>query len=61
MDWQTIVALIAVAAAFVFVLKRLYRIVTRSDQGCGSSCSSCSASDPQHNIKQVPLIQIGDK
>ncbi|QEG25105.1 hypothetical protein [Mariniblastus fucicola] len=62
MDWQTIVALIAVAGALMFVLSRLYRITTRPDSGCGgSTCSSCPASHPEYSVKQVPLVQIGDE
>ena len=65
-DWQTIIALLLVASAAVWVMRRVVRIVSRGLAGdvkqiaCGA-CPKKSGTDRTDPLKTTPLVQLGDK
>jgi hypothetical protein len=61
-DWQTIVASLIVAAAALWLARRVWRIVvtgSRDGEGHVSSCGTCSK-NPEAAHTQ-PLVQLGKR
>ncbi len=60
MSWQTIVATIIVAAAAIWLVRRVWRIVrsgSRDGDGHVSSCGTCHRNPDA--VKAAPLVQLG--
>jgi hypothetical protein len=53
LDWQDIVALVAVAAAAVYLAARAWMAVMRKRAGCGA-CATC----PAENAGEKPLVSL---
>jgi Na+-translocating ferredoxin:NAD+ oxidoreductase RNF subunit RnfB len=61
LDWQVVVALVAVAVAALSLGRRVRRLVKGKQGGaCGTSgCGSCSANvASQQNGRELPLVTL---
>jgi hypothetical protein len=62
MDWQMYVVLIAVAAAAIYVLRRLWRSWFGATRGCSKSCGCSVATakngEPSIAVTFVPADQL---
>ena len=66
MDWQTLTAGIIVAAAAIWLTRRMMRNVRGGlrgdpDAGACGSCPKNTTSKHSESIKVTPLVQLGDK
>jgi len=60
-EWQLVIALLAVGVAALSLGRRIYRLVKGNKDGaCGTSgCGSCSAnSAPQQAGRELPLVTL---
>lgn len=60
-DWQTISALLLVAAAGLFVLRRVRNLFAGESAGCGSGTGACGSCPSQSPAAPGPaLYELGD-
>ena len=62
MDWQAIIATIIVIAAAVWLLRRVWRIVSsgsRDGEGHVTSCGTCNRNPDA--VSASPLVTLGKK
>lgn len=65
-DWQTIIALILVAGALLFLGRKLLQFYERlqSGQGCPSDCGGCSSNrdtNNQHAPSSLVTLEVPPK
>ena len=61
LDWQLVIALLAIGVAVLSLGRRVYRLVKGNKEGaCGTGgCGSCSAkATPQQGVRELPLVTL---
>lgn len=59
-DWQTIVALIIVAVAAMFVIREFSNVALRKKSGSCGSCAACPSNQLAANEKPLVSLELSE-